>query len=348
MVTAAMLAANLAFIVLLLMLSRLLEDESDYLAFALGDGADAVVIGREVLWKIALPFVAFSSLLFTVWIFAALIRPLRKIAQSLRTGSPACLEGLLNQPSELGEVARSLNEAFRQREALQDEIALRRRLEARLRESELRLQSAGHDRERFIHDLHDGLIQSLFATGLMLEQKKVELERHDEVTAGFLGKVTAEINGLLSRLRISLQKAAPFLREVYSLAAEVEALVERFDKASPLRCELDLADWSDDQIDPRQAMELHAICAESLVNVVRHARARRVRITLSSGERDVELKVADDGVGLAAAARPGMGLESMRLRAQRLGGKFDLDSSPGKGTTIRVSVPRPFRHGGRA
>jgi len=89
--------------------------------------------------------------------------------------------------------------------------------------------------------------------------------------------------------------------------------------------------------------ELFRIAQEALVNVVKHAQAKSVCITLESQAGRVCLSIKDDGIGLATAKRPdqshGFGMGTMRERAQGIGGRFRVESRPGRGTTIRVEVP---------
>jgi signal transduction histidine kinase len=91
--------------------------------------------------------------------------------------------------------------------------------------------------------------------------------------------------------------------------------------------------------------ELFRIGQEALTNVVKHAQAKSVYITLVSQARRVTLSIKDDGIGFSTAKRPdqshGFGMGTMRERAQGIGGRFRVESHPGRGTTIRVEVPSP-------
>jgi len=82
----------------------------------------------------------------------------------------------------------------------------------------------------------------------------------------------------------------------------------------------------------------YRIVLEALTNVVRHAKARSCRVTLEFGS-DLVIEVSDDGHGLTESARAGVGLASMRERAEELGGHFSLDSTPATGTRVRVCLP---------
>ncbi len=86
---------------------------------------------------------------------------------------------------------------------------------------------------------------------------------------------------------------------------------------------------------------LYRIGIEALHNVVKHARARRVAVTLAEGAGQVSLSVADDGVGFEPeAAFPGhLGLDSMRQRAEAAGGQLRVESRPGSGTTVTATLP---------
>jgi signal transduction histidine kinase len=86
---------------------------------------------------------------------------------------------------------------------------------------------------------------------------------------------------------------------------------------------------------------LYRIAQEALHNVVRHAQAQRVEVTLTIGQNEAELQIADDGVGFdASAVAPGhLGLDGMRIRAERLGGTFEVESAPGVGSRLSVTIP---------
>jgi signal transduction histidine kinase len=95
------------------------------------------------------------------------------------------------------------------------------------------------------------------------------------------------------------------------------------------------------KIDLTARRDLLLIYKELLHNIARHAHARAVRIDLTSRRDEIELVVSDDGCGFdSSAVRLGTGLRSMRERAERLGGRFDLTSTRGAGTTATLVVPR--------
>ena len=115
----------------------------------------------------------------------------------------------------------------------------------------------------------------------------------------------------------------------------------------PVSCEVEasLADLSEGS-----GLALYRIAQEALGNAAKHAAPTRVELRLTRAGRDVVLTIADDGRGRdpGQVDRGGLGLVNMRERARQLGGTFELDSRPGRGTTVRVAVPFRARQANQA
>jgi signal transduction histidine kinase len=326
-----LLLLNFGFVFILFMLSRLQADPGFV-------RDDSLILG--VSWRFTFWFIVASGLAFSLLIYWGVIRPLKMIAQSLKDASPNRLAGLLHEPTEMGDIARLMHVAFSQRENMEREISIRRQAEALVRQREGQLKEMVQDRERLLHDLHDGLIQSLYGIGLQIENKAVETSGKTPVDLGpFLSDTTAEINRLMSDLRSSLQGSARFIRQVGSLSGSLSALVGRFQGQGSTRYHLDCAPELDTKVNHEQALEIHAICSEALMNVMRHAKARDVRVILNEKEAGLTMEIRDDGAGFAAEMGVGLGLASMRQRAAHLGGRIDWFSVPGKGTRVVLDVP---------
>jgi signal transduction histidine kinase len=94
-------------------------------------------------------------------------------------------------------------------------------------------------------------------------------------------------------------------------------------------------------------IQLLRIAQEAIANALRHAAPSHIRVSLRFAAATIELMVEDDGRGIAApsstqeGSSPGMGLAGMRRRARRLGGELSVESQPGRGTTVRLSIPHP-------
>ena len=197
------------------------------------------------------------------------------------------------------------------------------------------------DRERIARDLHDTVIQRLFATGLSL-QGTARLVRTDADAA--IGRIESAVDDLdltvkhirsaIFGLESSRVTAGKGLRDrVLSLAREA---------AGPLGFEpRTLFDGPvDSAVGEHIAAELLATLREALSNVARHAQATRVDIELVVGD-DVALRVIDDGVGPPAPDTPrGHGLNNMLARALPYGGRFGLRAGTPRGTVLEWVVPR--------
>ncbi|QIN77640.1 hypothetical protein GBA65_02985 [Rubrobacter marinus] len=90
----------------------------------------------------------------------------------------------------------------------------------------------------------------------------------------------------------------------------------------------------------RRGEEILSVIQEAMTNARRHSGARNVRVNLDAGTEELVVEVSDDGRGFGAGAAPGVGLSSMRERAAALGGRLEVESAAGSGTTVRLTVPR--------
>jgi len=141
----------------------------------------------------------------------------------------------------------------------------------------------------------------------------------------------------------------PAMLDEFGLAGALRLLVARYGERSGAR-----AGFSATPADVRAPVEVETACyriaQEALSNVARHARARHVQVTLTAQDVALELTVRDDGVGFdVERLRTGLGLVGMGERAELAGGRLDIESAPGAGTTLRARFPLPTsgRRGGR-
>jgi signal transduction histidine kinase len=198
---------------------------------------------------------------------------------------------------------------------------------ARLYEASQEL-SVLEERNRLARELHDALTQSLF--GLRLR-----LEAGDVAGAGsLLEEIFAELRSLILQLRppaLTLEGLAPSLAKHLDVVGRTHGIRTRLDATSvgPLGADVEQA--------------LFRIAQEAVTNAVRHADAAQVVVRLDREGDHVVLEVADDGQGFDPEARAisarRLGLVSMRERAAQLGGHLRIDSTLGKGTTVRAEVP---------
>jgi signal transduction histidine kinase len=211
--------------------------------------------------------------------------------------------------------------------------------QARLQGEVHRLQTL-EDRERIARELHDGTVQALFTVGLGL-QGTASLVGEGEV-AGRIQSAVEELDRVIRDLRNYIFGLEPGVLADRQLGPALEEMVEEFGHRSGVVAVA--------EIDPDAAEALAADAAdvvqlvrEALSNVHRHAGAATCRVSLHHDEEGAAalLEVDDDGRGfdVAVASGTGRGLGNLRARTARLGGRAEIVSVPGEGTTVRVAIP---------
>jgi signal transduction histidine kinase len=192
------------------------------------------------------------------------------------------------------------------------------------------------DRERIAKELHDGVIQALFAVGMGLQG--TALMSSDEELARRLEGAVAEIDRAIRDLRNYIFGLRPGILADRQLDEALRHLGEEFQQKSGVVTVVD--------VDPGVASELTAVAAdvlqltrEALSNVGRHAKASTCRVSLYRSDDQAVLEVDDDGKGFdPETIRRGDGLTNLEARAQALSGTVSIQSAPGKGTTIRLAL----------
>ena len=199
-----------------------------------------------------------------------------------------------------------------------------------------RMNIMAMERERLARDLHDHVLQQLYAAGLMAEALR-ERVGTDAATVEIADRLLAALNRAVEDIRMVLSTMQRGLHpgRLRSLLAEL-ASDPRFSSLVHVETHLEVPDLP---LDPVQAAHLAAILSEALSNAVRHARARRVRVEAQMDSGRCLLRIQDDGVGMALDRPEGMGLRSMRERALLLGGFLRIESAPGQGTCVCVEFP---------
>lgn len=196
------------------------------------------------------------------------------------------------------------------------------------------------DRQRIAMDLHDGTIQSVYAIGLGLELALSDLVS-DPVEAGRrIDTSIDQLNGVIHDIRAYIFDLRPIQFDG-DLLQDLAATIEEFRASSALNVASDLSASIPTLNEDRAVAVLH-ITREALSNARKHAQAQTVNISMSHAEGYIAVEILDDGVGFDANEQQGpvhRGLRNMRLRTQRLGGMFDVESTPGAGTTVRVRMP---------
>jgi signal transduction histidine kinase len=217
-----------------------------------------------------------------------------------------------------------------------ENVRLDAELQARLdelRESRARIVEAGYaERRRVERDLHDGAQQRLVALALELQMVRSRMESDPGAAAGMLEEAAGELAAATQELRELARGIHPALLSDRGLEAALEALAQR--APLPVTVEAEHGER------PSEAVEAAAyfVVSEALTNVTRHAGARSAEVRVARRDGWLDLEVRDDGSGGADVAA-GSGLRGLADRIGALGGTLEIDSPPGAGTTLRVSLP---------
>jgi len=220
------------------------------------------------------------------------------------------------------------------------DISDRKRAEAALRESEGNLRGLLEARERLGRDLHDGIIQSIYAIGLKLEASGHSLPEDPQGAKNQLRALRQEMNGVIRQVRECIRgmetvELAPteFRKALKSLALSLGE-----PHSSNIRIEID--PQMEASLRPQEATQLLRIAGEAMTNCVRHASASSMALSLTRQEGVIRLMIEDDGKGFdpRSEGQSGMGLRNMAARAREMGARFDLFSRRGEGTRIVLDL----------
>ncbi len=235
---------------------------------------------------------------------------------------------------------------FRQKDQAREEAqALARELDAANRQltnyaAEVEDLTLANERQRMARELHDTLSQGL--AGLILQLEAVD----SHLSRGHVDKARSIVQQAMDRARITLADARRAIDDLRTsdripidLASAIRAEADRFSAATGLTCDVGVSDALDVPDDVRD--NLQRMISEALTNVARHAEANRVQLYLRSSDRSIELTITDDGRGFDPAAideAGHYGLIGLRERARLMGGTVSIDSRPGQGTTLKVTI----------
>ena len=221
--------------------------------------------------------------------------------------------------------------------AIVRDVTDRRAAEAELQRafSELALID---DRERIARDLHDTVIQRLFAIGLSLQAGLGRTE--DDGTRERLTLAIDEIDATIHDLRSAIFSLHSRRPTGSGARDEVLALVNEMARILGFHPSVRFEGLVDTEVTPHLRDELIASLREALTNVAKHAQASRVQVSLTVAD-DIAFTVTDDGVGIPTHPNAGHGLGNMRNRAEALGGTCVIEPVENGGTRVAWRVPRP-------
>ena len=284
-----------------------------------------------VLLTIPAAFLGLIFGFFTAWGITRRIGGLARAAQAWSRGDFS-VTAKDRSKDELGQLSRELNQMAADLENL---------LQAR---GELATLEA---RNRFARDLHDSVKQQVFAVSLQIAAARALIQKDTDSAESHLGQADELVRQAQKELNILIAEMRPAALEGKGLAGALREYVARWSEGAEIPADFRVRGERETPLDVEQA--LFRVAQESLANVARHSGAGHAEVDLTYTHADLTLRVADDGRGFdpSRGSGGGFGLQSMRERLTKLGGRITVDSAPDKGTRVTAVCPlsEPSRRG---
>ncbi len=198
------------------------------------------------------------------------------------------------------------------------------------------------ERERIGMDLHDGVIQSIYAVGLTLEHARLLMAENPDQATRRIEQAIDDLNSTIRDIRAYILDLRPRQLHEENLLNGLGRLVSEFRVNTQVELDLQGSAEAVAGLPDAQAIALFHICQETLANIAKHARAKKVSVLLWVAADRALLEVQDDGRGFDLSKvrlTLGHGLSNMQTRARNVGGDVDISSEPGGGTTVLAWVP---------
>jgi len=223
------------------------------------------------------------------------------------------------------------------------DVTERKRMEEALRQRERDLRAAIEERERISQDLHDGILQSLFAVGLSLETTKSRMSPKERKSSGpALMQAIDQLNRLMQEVRNFIAGLGSDLLQGKDLPTALHQMLESLTKHHPTRVRLKIEDRAARALSTEQSLHLLLVIQEAVTNCIRHGRAQEATVSLKLLKQVIRLSVRDNGCGFNPNAAKGIGhgLVNMAARARKIGGRLTLSSHVNEGTRVVLDLPK--------
>jgi len=221
------------------------------------------------------------------------------------------------------------------------DITEQKRAEEALRRSELAVREAFEERERLSQDLHDNLLQSLYAVGMGLELTRQRIQRISRTNAKRLEQSVGQLNNVIREVRTFISHVQPPVVLEQPVSEALRTLAGSFMATGAGEIGVTVEDEISLRLSAEQRTHLLAIAKEALSNSIRHTKADKRMVTLRRQGNKIRLQVIDNGRGFLPSRRQtqGMGLQNMRARARKLRGRIAITSVLTQGTTVTLTIP---------
>lgn len=195
--------------------------------------------------------------------------------------------------------------------------------------------AVARERARISRELHDGVATDLAGA---ISLFKVYLENAGGETDETLGNVFEILERSLKSVREALAELRPAAMGAEGLLGDLRGQAEEFSRMYGIRVELS-ANGTEEMLSPHQREVVAQVIREALTNVRRHSGSSICRVRLGFAARPFLIEVSDEGRGFASSGRAGYGLVGMRERAAGIGGRLEVVSTEGRGTTVFLFGP---------
>jgi PAS domain S-box-containing protein len=223
------------------------------------------------------------------------------------------------------------------------DIAERKHMEEALRQRERDLRAAIEERERISQDLHDGILQSLFAIGLSLETTKLMMSARTRKMSGPpLDQAIVQLNRVMHEIRNFIAGLGSDLLHGKDLPMALNHMLASLTENQTTRVRLAVEDRAAQAVSAEQSLHLLLVIQEAVSNCIRHGHALEATVSLKMLKQGVRLSVRDNGRGFnpKVAKGTGHGLRNMAVRAQKIGARFTVMSKVNEGTRIVLDLPK--------
>ncbi len=301
--------------------------------------SDGQVTVRNTLLAMAAFFLlaTAASILFS---YRSLNRPLRQLLRGVRavTSGDLGVSVPVTSQDELGELAESFNRMTGELNQRTHQLS-QASSELEVKKAQLKV-AALEERQRLARELHDSVSQALYGIALGARTARTQLERDPAKVAEPLDYVLSLAEAGLSEMRALIFELRPESLQNEGLVAALTKQVDALRARHKLEIVTAFCPEPDISLGTKEA--LYRIAQEALQNVAKHASATRVELSLQMADDRLILEVRDNGKGFNTGREfPGhLGMKSMPERATEIGGKFHIQSQPGTGTVITVTIPK--------
>jgi len=220
----------------------------------------------------------------------------------------------------------------------------RLRLQARVQDQQNEMAVVA-ERNRIARDMHDGLVQYVYALGLQLEHARDLVAEQPGAVAPVLTGSIQQTNHVLSEMRTFIYQLRPIIMQEKEIGQWVLDLCRQFQEATGIPVKAQVGAPAEEELSPAISIALFRIIQETLANIYKHAEATHATLSLDFGASEARLVIEDDGRGFDVDARParaiqqGHGLANIEERVRELGATLELESAPGAGTRLEAVFP---------